>query len=137
MNISEGIEKLKEMLETEEDFGAIFQQFMVLVDSPKFMNMGKRKKSKFLETIVNKTLSDIDMGEIMGIRITYIRSFSFYHGSFITKMMPGTVIYFTNIKMGLITVPRDFQGNTSYFRFTGAEVSPGSFTTVTKSEENH
>ena len=137
MNISEEIEKLQDMLETEEDFGAIFQQFMLLVDSPKFMNMGKRKKNKFLETIVNKTLSDIGIGEMMGIRITYIRSFSFYHGSFITEMMPGNVIYFADIKMGLITVPRDFQGNTSYFRFTGAEVSPGSFTTVTKSEENH
>ncbi|MGD2086946.1 MAG: hypothetical protein PVH61_12255 [Candidatus Aminicenantes bacterium] len=137
MNIREEIEKLKDMLETEEDFNAIFQQFMLLVDSPKFMNMGKRKKNKFLETIVNKTLSDIDMGEIMGIRITYIRSFGFYHGSFITEMMPGNVIYFTDIKMGLVTVPRDFQGNTSYFRFTGAEVSPGSFSTVAKSEETH
>ncbi len=137
MNIREELEKLKEMLETEEDFYAIFQQFMPLVDSPKFMNMGKRKKNKLLETVVNKALSDIDMGEIMGIRITYIRSFNFYHGSFIANMMPGNVIYFTDIKMGLITIPRDFKGNNSFFRFTGAEVAPGSFTAVTKSEENH
>jgi len=63
----------------------------------------------------------------MGIRITYIRAFSFYHGSFITSPMPGSVIYFADIKMGLIAVPRDLQGNNSFFRFTGAEVPPGSF----------
>jgi hypothetical protein len=137
MNIREELENLKDMLETEEDFGAIFQQFMTLVDSPKFMNMGKRKKNKLLETVVNKALSDIDMGEIMGIRITYIRTFSFYHGSFIAKMMPGNVIYFTDIKMGLITIPRDFQGNNSYFRFTGAEVASGSFTAGIKSDETN
>ena len=137
MNIREELEKLKEMLETEEDFHAIFQQFMSLVDSPKFMNMGKRKKNKLLETVVNKALSDIDLPEMMGIRITYIRTFSFYHGSFITSPMPGSVIYFADIKMGLIAVPRDLQGNNSFFRFTGAEVAPGSFTAGKKSDETH
>ena len=39
--------------------------------------------------------------------------------------------------MGLITLPRDFEGNTSYFRVTAAMVAPGIFTTVKKSEEAH
>ena len=137
MNIREELEKLKEMLETEEDFYAVFQQFMSLVDSPKFMNMGKRKKNKLLETVVNKALRAIDLPEMMGIRITYIRAFSFYHGSFITSPMPGSVIYFADIKIGLIAVPRDFQGNNSFFRFTGAEVAPGSFTTGKESDKTH
>lgn len=137
MDIREELEKLKDMLQTEEDFGAIFQQFMVLVDSPKFMNMGKFKKNKLLETVIDKAMNDIDMPEVMAVKINHIRKFSFYHGSFIANMMPGNVIYFADIKMGLITIPRDFQGNNSYFRFTGAEVAPGTFTAVTKSEETH
>ncbi|NIM14905.1 MAG: hypothetical protein GTO45_23315 [Candidatus Aminicenantes bacterium] len=137
MNIREEVEELKEMLQTEEDFGAIAQKFMNLTESSKFLEMGKFKKNKLLETVVNKALSDIDMPGILGIRISYIRKFNFYHGSFITEFLPGAVIYFSDIQMGLIVVPRDFKGNNSYFRFTGTIVAPGSFTAVKKSEENH
>jgi hypothetical protein len=137
MNINEELEKLKDMLQTEENFGAVFQQFMVLVDSSKFMNMGKFKENKLLEAVIHKTMKDIDMPEVMAIIISYIKKFNFYHGSFLASMMPGNVIYFEDIKLGLISIPRDFQGNNSYFRFTGAEVGPGSFTSLTKSEETH
>lgn len=137
MNINEEMEELKEMLQTEEDFGAIAQKFMNLTESTKFLEMGKFKKNKLLETVVNKALSDIDMPEMLGIRITYIRKFNFYHGSFITEAMPGVIIYFSDIQVGFIVVPRDFKGNNSYFRFTGTIVAPGSFTALKKSEENH
>jgi hypothetical protein len=137
MNVREELEHLKHMLQTEEDFNAIFQQFMVLVDSSKFMEMGKFKKNKLLEAVLNKTMNDINMPDILGVKIRYIRKFNFYHGSFIANLMPGNVIYFEDIKMGLITIPRDFKGNNSYFRFTGADVAPGSFTTGKKSEETH
>ncbi len=110
---------------------------MILVDSSKFREMGKFKKNKLLETVLNKTMNDINMPDILGVKVRYIRKFNFYHGSFIANMMPGNVIYFDDIKMGLITIPRDFKGNNSYFRFTGAEVDPGSFTAGIKSEEIH
>jgi hypothetical protein len=137
MNIPEEIEKLKNMLQTEEEFGDIFQQFMVLVDSPKFMDMGKFKKNKLLDTVIKKTMSDIDMPNVMAIKIRYIRKFNFYHGSFIANFMPGNIIFFEDITMGLVSIPRDWEGNNSYFRFTGAFVGPGSFTSVKKSEETH
>lgn len=61
MSVREELEHLKQMLQTEEDFNAIFQQFMVLVDSSEFMEMGKFKKNKLLETVLNKTMNDINM----------------------------------------------------------------------------
>jgi hypothetical protein len=137
MNINEEMAELKEMLQTEEDFGAIAQKFMDLTESRKFLEMGKFKKNKLLEKVVNKALSDIGMPEMLGIRITFIRKFNFYHGSFITEFMPGVVIYFSDIQVGFIIVPRDFKGNNSYFRFTGTIVAPGSFTALKKSEEIH
>ncbi len=137
MNINEEMAELKEMLQTEEDFGAIAQKFMDLTESQKFLEMGKFKKNKLLETVVNKALTDIGMPEMLGIRITFVRKFNFYHGSFITEAMPGVIIYFEDIQVGFIIVPRDFQGNNSYFRFTGTIVAPGTFTSSKKSEVIH
>jgi hypothetical protein len=137
MNIKEEVEELKEMLQSEEDFAAIAQKFMNLTESRKFLEMGKFKKNKLMETVVNKTLSDIDMPKMLGIKISWIRKFNFYHGSFITEFLPGMVIYFSDIRIGLVVVPRDFKGNNSYFRFTGTLVAPGSFTAAKKSEVNH
>ncbi len=138
MNINETMDELKELLQTEEDdFDNIFQKFMTLVDSPKFMAMGKRKKNKLLDTVIQKAVSDIDMPDVQGIRINFIRKYNFYHGSFMANFMPGNVIYFNDIKMGLITLPRNFKGDNSFFRFSGTEIPPGGYIAETKSEETH
>ncbi len=136
MNISLELAELEEMLQAEEDFNAIFQKFMSLVDSPKFMGLGKQKKNKLMETVVKKVLDELGL-DFLGIRVTYIRKFRFYHGSFITTGLPGAIFYYEDIKMGLITVSTDYKGQTSYFRFTGTEVMPGGFTADTSSETTH
>ncbi|MCP5104146.1 MAG: hypothetical protein GY950_12240 [bacterium] len=138
MNINETMDELEEILQTEEDdFNNIFQKFMTLVDSPKFRDMGKRKKNKLLETVIKKAVSDIDMPDVQGIRINFIRKYNFYHGSFLAGGMPGIVIYFGDIKMGLITIPRNLKGENSFFRFSGTEIPSGGYITDMKSTETH
>lgn len=128
MNVNEEMGNLKEMLQTEEDLDAIFQKFMSLVDSRKFMEMGKQKANKLLKTFIKKATQDLGISQCRDIKFKYLRGFNFYRGSFFADIMPGMVMYFSDIKVGLITLPRDFSGNTSYVRFTGSEVDAGSFT---------
>jgi hypothetical protein len=138
MNIDETMDELKELLQTEgDDFNNIFQKFMTLVDSRTFMNMGRREKNELLETVIKKAVTSIDMPDVQGIRINFLTEFNFYHGSFIANFMPGNIIYFGDIKMGLITIPRNFKGDNSFFRFSGTEVPTGGYITEMKSTETH
>ena len=54
-----------------------------------------------------------------------------------SNFMPGNIIYFGDIKMGLVTLPRNLKGNTSFFRFSGTEIPEGGYITETKSTETH
>ena len=138
MNINETMDELKELLQTEEDdFNNIFQKFMTLVDSPTFRNMGHREENELLETVIKNAANGVDIPDVQGIRINFLEEYNFYHGSFMAKFMPGIVIYFGDIKMGLITLPRNFNGDTSFFRFSGTEIPSGGYITETKSTSTH
>lgn len=138
MNINETVDELKELLQTEEDdFNNIFQKFMTLVDSPTFRNMGHREENELLETVIKNAAKGIDMPDVQAIKINFLPEYKFYHGSFMAKFMPGIVIYFGDIKMGLITLPRNFNGDNSFFRFSGTEIPSGGYITETKSTKNH
>jgi hypothetical protein len=138
MNIDETMNELKEILQTEEeDFNNIFQKFMTLVDSRTFMNMGSREKNELLETVIKNAASSVDMPDVQAVKINFLPGYNFYHGSFFANFMPGIVIYFDDIKIGLITLPRNLKGDNSFFRFSGTEIPEGGYITETKSTETH
>jgi len=138
MNISEELDKLKDMLEHDEDFHAINQQFLKLTDSNKFLELGKFKKNKLLDTVIKKTLSDLNFPGTFLLKAKYIRKLGFYHGSFFTtpEFMPGSIFFFEDITMGMVAIS-SLSGKNDYFRFTGAIVSPEGFTTWKGTEETH
>ena len=138
MNIDETMNELKEILQTEEDdFNNIFQKFMTLYESPTFRNMGHREENELLETVIKNAANSINMPDVQGIRINFLPEYNFYHGPFMANFMPGNIIYFGDIKMGLVTLPRNLKGDTSFFRFSGTEIPEGGYITETKSIETH
>jgi hypothetical protein len=138
MNIGEELERLKDMLEQDEDFHAITQQFLKLTDSYKFMELGKLKKNKLLEAVIKQSLSDLNFPGTFVLKAKYIRKLGFYHGSFFTtpEFMPGSIFFFEDISMGMIAISSP-SGKADYFRFTGAMVSPECFPTFKRSEQDH
>lgn len=138
MFIDEEMNELKKLLQTENDnFNKIFQKFMSLVESPAFRNMGERKGNNLLEPIIQKAAKDIGMSNAQVVTMSFISEYSFYHGSFFADRMPGVIIYFEDIKMGLIVIPRNFQGDNSFFRFSGTEIPNGGYIAGKKSETTH
>ncbi|HLP47334.1 MAG TPA: hypothetical protein VK186_24260 [Candidatus Deferrimicrobium sp.] len=137
MHIDQEMDELKELLQTEnDDFNKIFQKFMSLMESPAFRNMGKRKKNNMLEPIIEKAANDVGMSNTRVATMSFIRKYGFYHGSFFAGM-PGIIIYFTDIKMGLIVLPRNFQGDNSFFRFSGTEIHAGGYIAGKDLETTH
>ena len=138
MSIDEEMDELKELLQTENDeFNKILQKFMSLVELPAFRNMGEHKENNLLEPIIQKAANDTGMSNAQVVTMSFIKKYSFYHGSFFADHMPGVVIYFTDIKMGLIVIPRNFQGDNSFFRFSGTEIPTGGYIAGKKSETIH
>ena len=138
MNIDKTMDELKKLLQTEEDdFNNIFQKFMGLYESATFRNMGHREENDLLETVIKNAAKGIDMPDVQGIRINFLPEYNFYHGPFMANFMPGNIIYFDDIKMGLITLPRNLSGDTSFFRFSGTEIPSGGYITETKSDKTH
>jgi hypothetical protein len=137
MNVKQELDELKEILQIEEDFPAIAKKFLDLSEDYKFREMGKLKKNKIIAMAVNKTLDDLGMAELKGIRLYYLKKFDFYHGSFLTERMPGMVFYFADIKVGMVLVPRDFSGMIDYFRFSGTIIMDGVYPSMKKSETTH
>lgn len=138
MSIRDEMDKLKElMLKEEVEFSDIFRKFMGLTGLSQFMDMGKPKKNKLLEAVIRKTVEEIHGTDIQAIRLIFIRQYQFYHGSFIADFLPGTVIYFADIKMGLISMSRDLDGDSSFLRFTDTEIREDGFISVKESKETH
>ena len=129
---------LKQALQIEEDFSGITQKFLDMTEMEEFNYLGKTRNNELLESMLTKVLEKV-YGEpkIFALRMKYLKKFGFYHGSIIVDSLPGTIMYFEGIQMGMVAISTDLSGNVSYVRFTGEIVMDGSFTGKKHSPEVH
>lgn len=120
---SDKFQELKQKLTVEADLSAIWSFYMDnFADHPEFIELGEPKYNQYLDAIIRKT------GEQMfgrGIKITdffpiYIAQYGFFHAPFLVERRIGGVIYFEDIKIGLIAVSADYPptNEVKYSRFS-------------------
>ncbi|WP_414756521.1 hypothetical protein [Anabaena sp. CCY 9910] len=91
-------------------------------DDPEFIELGEPKYNEYLDTVIHKTCEQI-FGRainITGFLPIYITEYGFFHAPFWAEQRIGGVIYFEDIKVGLIAVSADYPptDEVKYSRFS-------------------
>ncbi|MBE9053530.1 hypothetical protein IQ243_24620 [Nostocales cyanobacterium LEGE 11386] len=116
-------QELKQKLTIEPDLSDIWLFYMDhFADHPKFTELGEPIYNEYLNSVIQKTCQQI-FGT--AIRITdflpiYIAQYGFFHAPFQVQRRIGGVIYFEDIKIGLIAVSADYPptDEVKYSRFS-------------------
>lgn len=104
------LQELKQKLTSEADLSHIWLFYMDhFADDPEFTELGKPAYNEYLDAVLDKTCkhlfgSAIKITDFFGI---YIAEYQLFHGPFQVKGRIGGVIYFEDIKIGLLAVSAD------------------------------
>jgi hypothetical protein len=124
------LEQLRELLQSEEEFGKIFAFFFDhLGEDETFIQAGVAATSDFQEEllpILESILKRMVKQEVMiaQLLLTEVQTHRFYHGPCLSDAGFGCVLYFDDLKMGLLSLsPSMGSGMVHYARFTTLNVS--------------
>lgn len=124
------LEDLKEKMQVEEDFGAIWKFFFDhFGENPEFMELGERADETmrlFLEPILESICKQLVNREVMTAQfiLTELPDQKFYHGPCLTDAGIAVVFYFEELKMGMFSLtPGLGSGLVHYGRFSTAPVT--------------
>ncbi|MUG96425.1 hypothetical protein F7734_30395 [Scytonema sp. UIC 10036] len=104
------LQELKRKLTFEADLSDIWLYYMDhFADDPKFTDLGEPAYSEYLDAVLHKTCQQM-FGS--AIKITnffpiYIAQYRLFHGPFQVDGRIGGVIYFEDLKIGLLAVSAD------------------------------
>jgi hypothetical protein len=105
------LQELKQKLTSVADLSEIWLFYMDhFADDPKFTELGEPTYNQYLDTVIHKTCEQM-FGR--AIKITdffpiYIAKYHLFHAPFLAERRIGGVIYFEDIKVGLIAVSADY-----------------------------
>ncbi len=105
------LHELKQKLTNEADLSDIWLFYMDnFADHPKFTDLGEPAYNEYLNTVLQKTCEQM-FGKAIKITdflLIYIAKYRFFHGPFQIQGRIGGVIYFEDIKIGLVAVSADY-----------------------------
>jgi hypothetical protein len=109
MNINR-LQELKQKLTNEADLSKIWLFFMDhFADHAEFTELGEPTHSQYLEAVLPQSCQQI-FGRAITIThffLIYIAEYQFFHGPLQVEGCIGGVIYFEDIKMGLLAISAD------------------------------
>ncbi|MCP6759948.1 MAG: hypothetical protein NHB32_14565 [Fischerella sp. CENA71] len=128
MNIDR-LQSLKQKLTNEADLSNIWLFYMDhFADYAEFTDLGEPTYNEYLDAIIHKTCEQI-FGR--AVKITdflpiYIAEYGFFHAPFQAERCIGGVIYFEDLKVGLIAVSADYPPTDAvkYSRFSEVQQEP-------------
>ncbi|WP_017651760.1 hypothetical protein [Fortiea contorta] len=107
----ERLQELKQKLTNEADFSEIWSFYMDhFADHPEFTDLGRPAHNEYLDAVLNKTCQQM-FGKpikITNFFLIYIAKYKLFHGPFQVEKRIGGVIYFEDIKVGLLAVSADY-----------------------------
>lgn len=128
------LEQLRNLLQNEEEFGKVFAFFFDhLGENEKFIQQGAQAGPEFheellpiLENILKRMVNrDVMIAKLL---LTEVQAHHFYHGPCLSDAGFGCVLYFDDLKMGLVSLsPGMGSGMVHYARFTTLNVSSKHF----------
>jgi hypothetical protein len=110
MNIDR-LQELKQKLTDVADLSDIWLFYMDhFADHPEFTDLGEPAENEYLDAVLHKTCQQM-FGraiKITGFFLIYIAPYRLFHGPFQVEGRIGGVIYFEDIKTGLLAVSADY-----------------------------
>ncbi len=106
MNINK-LRQLKQKLVDDKDLSKIWLFFMDnFADHMEFTELGETASHEYLDAVLHKICQQMfnKTTKITNFLLIYIPEHKFFHGSFLVKEYVGGVIYFEDIKTGLVAV---------------------------------
>jgi hypothetical protein len=105
------LHELKQKLTNESDLSKIWLFYMDhFADKPEFLDVGERAENKYLDTVIRRTCQQMFGKEtkITDSLLIHIAKYRLFHGAFQVKKRTGGVIFFEDIKVGLLAVSADY-----------------------------
>jgi hypothetical protein len=110
MNIDQ-FQELRQKLTSEPDLSNIWLFYMDhFADHAEFTDLGEPAYNEYLDGVIPKTCEQM-FGRIVKITdflLIYIAEYGLFHGPFQVERRIGGVIYFEDLKIGLIAVSADY-----------------------------
>jgi hypothetical protein len=125
--------ELKQKLTQEKDLSEIWSFYMDhFADHAEFTDLGEPTPNDYLAAVLHKTCQQMfgNAITITNFFVIYIAEHQFFHGPFQVGGRIGGVIYFEDIKFGLLAVSADFPPTdmVKYSRFSEAmRLSPDKY----------
>lgn len=105
------LQEIKQKLTNESDLSNIWLFFMDhFADHPEFTELGQPAYNEYLDAVVQKSCKHLfgKATKITGFFLIYIAEYQLFHGAFQVEGRIGGVIYFEDIKIGLLAVSEDY-----------------------------
>jgi len=116
------LKELKQKLTKEKDLSVIWEFYMDhFADHREFTQLGNPAYNEHLNAILGKICQQLFTGTIIitDFLLIYVPEYQMFHGPFQIQGCIGGVIYFDDLKMGLIAVSGDPEtSEVKYSRFT-------------------
>jgi hypothetical protein len=107
----ERLQELKQKLINEKDLSQIWLFHMDhFADHREFTELGKPAHNDYLNVVLHKTCQQMfgNSITITNLFLIYIAEYQFFHGPFQVEGRMGGVIFFEDIKIGLLAVSSEF-----------------------------
>ena len=122
MNIDR-FQELKQKLTLDADLSNIWLFYMDhFADHAEFTDLGEPANNEYLDSVIQKTCEQMfgRTVKITDFLLIYIAEYGFFHGPFQVELRIGGVLYFEDIKVGLIAVSADYPPTNAvkYSRFS-------------------
>jgi hypothetical protein len=105
------LQELKQKLTNDADLSRIWLFYMDhFADRPEFTDLGEPAGNEYLDAVLQKTCQQM-FGRAIKITdffLIYIAKYHLFHGAFQVEGRIGGVIYFEDIKIGLLAVSVDY-----------------------------
>jgi hypothetical protein len=114
---------LKDKLIHAGNFNEVFNYFFDhFGENASFIALGERVDDAFLEAVIRQVAGELFPGEVQlqQMLLTRLPEYGFIHGGFTVNGCLGNVLYFEDIRTGLLAIVTSFfPSETKLARFTG------------------
>ena len=119
--------ELKQKLTNESDLSKIWLFYMDhFAENLEFMELGNRAESEFLNAVLHKTCQQMFGGatKLTEFLLVYIPKYQLFHGVFQVKKRNGYIIYFDDLKVGLLAVSADYPPTDTFTYSRFSQMTP-------------